>query len=443
MVGRCLLELDDVDGGTVRQRRSCGRLAVGVAILLRMRTRVRIAIGMMAGFVGCGGLVAVAQAGGSAATGTVTGRVVCSDTNGPARFASVTLRPIVPGKGVAVKLGDGHTEEHETVKLVPTGLDGSFTLTDVKPGDYYVMAEKLGYRSPNQITREQMSHPTEEVTRTMAALLTPVSVAANRTSTVEVRLLRGAAIDGVVRFDDGAPDGAAQVRLWRRDEKKEWKQYGTGVFVGSTGNAATDDAGHFRFSGLPGGEYLVSVQLELSTMVIDRAIGGESEGMYTNSEYSLTVYAPGAMRKKEATVVKVGDQEEKNGLEIEIPLSKMHPINGWLAVEQSGRRVNAGHVALVYADDGSELASTDVRGEDEAFHMNFVPEGEYTLKVTKARDVTRTEISNGPGVVGPTHTDEKVVRTYGDASQPLVVVNDVSGLVVSVPAVKAVTNAAQ
>ncbi len=136
-------------------------------------------------------------------------------------------------------------------------------------------------------------------------------------------------------------------------------------------------------------------------------------------------------------MIKVGDQEERNGVEIEVPLAKMHPVNGWLALEQGGRRVNAGRVALVYADDGTELASTEARGEDEAFHLNFVPEGEYTLKVTKARDITRTEVSNGPGVVPPTHTDEKVVRTYGDASQPLVVVNDVSGLMVNVPAAKA------
>ncbi len=252
----------------------------GMAILLGMRARVRVARWMLAAFASGGmGLGAASQqVGSAAATGTVTGRVVCSDTNGPARFASVTLRPIIPSKGVTVKLEDGHTEEHETVKLVPTGLNGSFTITGVKPGNYYVMAEKLGYRSPSQITREEMSHPTEQVTRTMATLLAPVSVAANRTSTVEVRLLRGAVIDGTVRFDDGAPDGAAQVHLWRRDEKKEWTPYGKGLLIGSTANASTDDAGHFRFSGLPGGEYLVSVQLELSTIIVDRSITGEVGG---------------------------------------------------------------------------------------------------------------------------------------------------------------------
>lgn len=40
------------------------------------------------------------------------------------------------------------------------------------------------------------------------------------------------------------------------------------------------------------------------------------------------------------------------------------------------------------------------------------------------------------------HLEEQVGRTYGDASQPLVVVNDVSGLVVGVPAAKAATTTA-
>ncbi len=65
------------------------------------------------------------------------------------------------------------------------------------------------------------------------------------------------------------------------------------------------------------------------------------------------------------------------------------------------------------------------------------------MKVTKARDVTRTEISNGPGMMPPTHMDEKTVRSFGESSQPLVVTTDVSGLVVSVPATAAGAKAAQ
>ena len=87
--------------------------------------------------------------------------------------------------------------------------------------------------------------------------------------------------------------------------------------------------------------------------------------------------------------------------------------------------------------------SAEISGEDDAFHLMFVPEGEYTVKVTKAADVTREEISNGPGSLPPTHTETKTVRSFGDVSQPLKVESEVSGLLLSVPPAKAAKAAAQ
>ena len=156
------------------------------------------------------------------------------------------------------------------------------------------------------------------------------------------------------------------------------------------------------------------------------------------------MFAPAATRKKDAKTIKLQDQQVSEALEIEVPLSKMHGVTGTLAEEGSGRPVNGGHVELVYADDGAELAGVDVSGEDEAFHLTFVPEGEYMVKVTKARDVARSEVSNGPpGTVPPTRTEEKTVRSFGDAKQPLVVTSDITGLVVSVPGQGSGTKAAQ
>ena len=374
------------------------------------------------------------------ATGTVTGRVVCSDTNLPARFASVVLQPVV---GAVKAEKKDSPAEPQMVKIVQTGLDGSFVVPNARVGEYYVVAEKAGYRSPTgQLTREQMDHPTEAIAKTMAELLTPVSVAANRTSTVEVRLLKGASLAGTVRFDDGTPDGSATLKLWRRDEKGKWAEYNARPLAVFNGNAPTDDRGQYRFSGLPAGEYLVSVQLEVTEMIMSM-VDGRAMGSYWNSRYDLQVYADGSMRQKEAKRLKLTDGQDASGVDIEVPVSKMHAISGRLAEEGSGRRVNAGKITLVYADDGSELASGEVDGSDELFHLSFVPEGEYTLKVTGAREVTRTEIPNDPGTVPPTHTDEKVVKTFGEASQPLVVTTDVANVVVSVPAMKTGTAAAQ
>ncbi len=126
--------------------------------------------------------------------GTVIGHVTCSDTNGPARFASVFLQPVVSPKVATDRDRPDSSGPGLVNKVVQTGLDGSFTLTNVAPGDYYILADASGYRSAaGVLTREQMDHPTEAQAKLIAQLLTPVSVASNRTSTAEVRLLRGAA----------------------------------------------------------------------------------------------------------------------------------------------------------------------------------------------------------------------------------------------------------
>ena len=53
-----------------------------------------------------------------------------------------------------------------------------------------------------------------------------------------------------------------------------------------------------------------------------------------------------------------------------------------------------------------------------------------TSKITRAGDVQRTEVSNGPHVIPPTHTETKIVASYGDASVPVQLTGDQSGLMV-------------
>ena len=362
--------------------------------------------------------------------GSVTGRVLCGDTNGPARFASVALQPIAnPASAAALKkTAQG---SHESLKIVQTGLDGSFAIRDVRPGNYYVLAEKVGYRTPSEISREEMQHPTEQVARRMAEVLTPVSVTAGRVATVEVRLVRGATLAGTVRFDDGSPDSGAQLNLWHRSAKGEWEQFKAGLLGAGFGFAGTNDVGQFRFSGMPAGEYLVSVGIMVTTVTVDR-VEGVSEGWSSQFGYTLDVYAPGATRRRDAKPIKLGDGEANESVEIEVPLSKLHAVTVALVETGTGRPVNAGKLSVLFADDGTQLASTQISSEDELFHLNFVPEGSYTLKVSDAREVTRTEVPYPPGSAPPTHTEEKTLRSYGEATAPLVVTGDVSGMTIAV-----------
>src|SRR5579885_2667060 len=81
----------------------------------------------------------------SAATGTVSGHVYCTDTNAPARMATVVLQPagaidaITPGEDKRI---DSRGEAVQTL------MDGSFNIQHVEPGTYYVIASLAGYVSP-------------------------------------------------------------------------------------------------------------------------------------------------------------------------------------------------------------------------------------------------------------------------------------------------------
>jgi len=371
-----------------------------------------------------------------APSGTVSGRVLL-DTNLPARMASVVLQPIVDLTSPALKPDSKDAKPEPNTTVTQTLLDGSFTIPNVRPGEYYVIAEKLGYLSPlAQLSREDLNHPTEATVKLMAALLTPVTVPANRTSNAEIHLIRGATIAGSIRFDDGTPDTGGSVSLLSKDKSGKWSTFRTKLLAGPFSGTTTDDAGRFRFSGLPAGEYLLKTALELNEVIVNH-IFNENGGTSSSTRYALDIYFGNAMRQRDAKLIKIVNGEASETNDIEIPLAKLHAVSGTVLEGNTGRTVNAAKVEIHYTDDDAQLVLTEVSKDDNAFHFLYVPEGEYTLKVTNARDVTRTEVPTCPdiksGCMPPTHTEEKTVRTFGPAEQPLVLHSDLTGLTVAVP----------
>jgi hypothetical protein len=368
-----------------------------------------------------------AQRSETVASGAVTGHVICADTNGPARVAHVVLQPIVDTVQ-APKTGD--RPRQISAAVTATLLDGSFTIPNVAPGNYYLFVEKLGYLSPfAQLSREDLNHPKPETADLITKLLTPVSVAANRTSTVEVRIYKGSAVSGAIRFDDGAAASNTVVSVLTKEKTGKWVPFHTNLIAGPFGGTTTDDQGHYRISGLPAGEYVVQATLAITDIFVS-GLFTENHSTSSNNRYSLNLYSGDSFRPRDAKPIKLGDGEEANSVDITIPLSKLHAIMGSVVEAGSGHAVNAGTVAIHYADDDTELATTGISGEDNAFHFYYVPEGEYTLKVTGAREVTREEVSYPAGTVPPTHTVEKKLRDYDVQPQPLMIQSDITGFTI-------------
>jgi hypothetical protein len=302
----------------------------------------------------------------------------------------------------------------------------------VAPGDYYIFVEKPGYLSPfASISREDLDHPKPETADLISKLLTPVTVVANRTSNAEVRILKGAAISGTIRFDDGTPDANAPIHLLNKDKTGKWVSFRTKLIAGPFEGTPTDDQGHYRISGLPAGEYLVQTSLALINIVTSE-VYAENGGIANETKYSLDLYSGDSFRRRDATSIKLSEGEESTSADITIPLSKLHSVSGSLLAARTGHTVNAGSVVIVYPDDDTQLVSTKISEDDGSFRFFYVPEGEYTLKITDARDVSREEVPYPPGSFPPFHIVEKKIREYDPQQQPIIINADLSGVTAQV-----------
>jgi hypothetical protein len=382
-------------------------------------------------------------------TGSVAGHVFCADTNQPARFAHVSLEAISNASASAApadsKPGPGAIALSAAPTTVETTLDGSFILTGVKPGAYYVIVEKTGYIKPRDIfTKKQMEDPSPDMRALIAAALPHVLVEASHTEQVEVRLEHGAAISGTILYDDGSPASDLAINLLRKDATGKWISLDGSMLDG------TDDRGSFRLASLLSGEYLVEADLRFSgtkrVSGVTDAAGHSMDFAMMDVLFTLPFYGNGTPRKSQAASIKLAPGQELTGQDMQIPLTKLHKLTGRVAAGSDGHLVNAASVALVTREGNEEIATAEISRDDGLFHFDFVPEGDYLLRVTGARDVTWETPAPTPNagnfIVFPTQDKEHVIATYGNVDLPLLLNGDMLDVIATVPPSAAATPAA-
>lgn len=368
------------------------------------------------------------------ATTTVSGHVFCADTNAPARLATVVLQPAAavddydpdkPGGGVSSR-----------AEAVQTLLDGSFGFAHVAPGTYYVLASTPGYISPlawiSKRSGEQMP-PGEPISKQIAKAVPRMTVQANLPATVNVTLERGAAVSGTVLYDDGSPAAGLDVQVLARG-KKGWMPLQSSGFDRVSHSSITNDQGVYRISGLLPDEYVLEVQLNLRTWTYSLFSGG-AEGISTSSGgTTISIYGGNATQMKDAKPFALKQGEERPGEDLQIPVSKLHTVRGSIIAKHDGHLINGGVLKLLYPEDKSEAGHTAVGKDDDGiFQFNFVPEGDYILRVTGAADYEYEEIRNPPNTSPPTQTRRHLLRGYGPAEISIHVEGDMSGVMVTVP----------
>ena len=375
--------------------------------------------------------------------GTVTGHVICADTQRPARLAEIRLvklpEEVERKDAVEPETMDGGAPYGDAVE---SSLDGGYTIRNVKPGEYFVVVDKEGYLLPLAMFTAKELAATDDKTRArIGRVVHTITVNSDQTVMEDVRLERGASVSGVATYDDGTPAAGLGVKILQKGTNGKWIDFPTGRYRENFGFNRTDDKGHYRIVGLPAGQYVTEIDLTLSDhettfMPVAGNKDARIEMHSDKTRFSLPLYSGDKLRRPMAEPYTLGTGEERTGADVVFPLAKLHRVSGHL-LAKDGHALNGGTVDLIWADDGGKMTEAAVQYADRAFHLEFVPEGEFTLKSRGVQDVTRVQVENLPGFMPRMHEETRVQKTYADTEQPLIVEGEMSDVSMVVPEAKA------
>ena len=349
--------------------------------------------------------VAPAAVSGSSVTGTV----IFADTQHAARFAQVTLQAVA--SDARQDRGPGGFGGGSSAR---TGLDGTFTISNVAPGDYYVVATAPGYISERSLLQAEL---TAGATAADLAMQIPtVHVSADGSGSATVTLQRGGAIAGKLQWEDGSAAAGVQISVDPALPQPPLPQPLSSI-RGFSGNAAvTDDRGAFRITGLAGGDYLLQAVINPGV-----AFGGGFGGRGPGYSTPVHVYAPGVFRKVEAKPISVRAGDERDDLRMVIDLRGLHTVSGHVSSAVAGANIVSGRASLTDSSDTSLQPSGTINANGD-FAISYVPAGTYTL------NVQGSTVANNGGYRGR-NSSSSSSTTFKPYSQTLSVSDtDVTGL---------------
>jgi hypothetical protein len=395
-----------------------------------------------------------AQQAAAASTSTVSGHVICSDTNRPARFGKVLLKSTQGGG-----FGDDFTkrlqamaakesakggkdapkpptdEDKRTMAMAARtmnratdmlnastiGLDGAYSFAHVKPGTYYVHVLFPGYVDPlEQFSDDDLASTDPAMIAKIKASVTMVTVSGTDSARADLRLERGASVSGRVLFDDGSPAVGWIVTVVDAKAPAEAESAQSAAMTqalmqsGAIVAGKTDDLGQYRVAGLARGEYVVQASFHATGVGVSATNMGEG-----GSGIGLEVYSNGTFNRADAKGFTVSAGENRAGVDVTVPFHKLHNVTGHVYAKTDEHPVNSGQVTITGKANTGVSAKASILA-DGSFHYDYLPPGTYTVKVDNAADARTTGTTNLMGMSIP---KQEILRKYA-TDQTEVVLSD-------------------
>jgi hypothetical protein len=305
-------------------------------------------------------------------TGTIRVRITCGDNAASARYVHVTLVPVSSQV-------EGETSNHAQLESTTDG-SGNVLFNNVPVGMYFVDASLAGYLRPLRLLSDTALRSSDPEVRKLVFDRVPnVTLDSSGSADVAFALERGAAISGKVSYDDGVPIESIGVRVTRVQDSDQADGRGSIYSKAFEAQAMTDDRGMYRIAGLPAGTYIASARITMNHLQV-HVVAKDNVTMSAaqSGDVNLTFYAPSAIQRVKAQVFKLGQQDERQGVDLVADLSHLHSIGGF--VQAQGRAVPGAGLEL-RGDVDPENRHGTITDETGSFRFDLLPEGPYKLIV--------------------------------------------------------------
>jgi protocatechuate 3,4-dioxygenase beta subunit len=305
----------------------------------------------------------------------VVGRVVSATTSAPLKKASVWLERFSPTRGV--------NGERSVALSTVTDAEGRFTLDGVDPGEYLLLAQRVGYLDQGygapapQVVGPPFTLAAGDTMRDITVKLTPQS------------LLYGKVVD-----EDGDPVIGAWVEVLHVSYAGGKRR------LVETGNATSQGDGSFVAGNLTPGRYYLAA-----------GVPGFGDQLTSDRERYVVTYFPNTADPTAAAPVEVGPGAEVRNLAIRVRKSRVYTVRGrvtpparvtlrvdgrGVATEPDGRFQFDGVLPGAYEIQTNNSVAFYSASQEETVRMNSPLVGRASIVVTDG-DLDDVVVHVGPG----------------------------------------------